>query len=205
MSEQILPCVFITPRLMRVSSTNEVRECLSSEWTLFCAKIGALPLPLLTQTPISHAFDTIRPVGVIFSGGNDLSVVAPTDDLSALRDAFEISLLHEAIRRRIPVIGVCRGMQLIAHVAGLKLSPCQGHVATNHQIHPVHENAVFSSWAKINDDLVVNSFHNWAVDLPNGDDALGFPLSIAYVSQDGKEAQVSWLSLGSWPNEQIQK
>lgn len=38
--------------------------------------------------------------------------------LSPQRDAFEYALAKEALRRRVPFLGVCRGMQMLNVVSG---------------------------------------------------------------------------------------
>ena len=58
--------------------------------------------------------------GIVFTGGTDISPTAwgeqPLDPAWAgdvLRDTWEIALYHAAIKAHIPVLGICRGCQLI--------------------------------------------------------------------------------------------
>jgi len=48
-----------------------------------------------------------------FYGGADRYVNAPADGWQPVRDGFELSVLEEAWKRGLPVLGVCRGLQLI--------------------------------------------------------------------------------------------
>jgi putative glutamine amidotransferase len=67
--------------------------------------------------------------GLLLTGGNDLAAVgwdAPE------RDATENALLAMAEQRHLPVIGVCRGMQLLQQRSGVTLQRVAGHV-TAHQ------------------------------------------------------------------------
>ncbi|HEV3071499.1 MAG TPA: gamma-glutamyl-gamma-aminobutyrate hydrolase family protein [Solirubrobacteraceae bacterium] len=85
-------------------------------------RAGALALLLppdahLTEDP-SEALDLID--GLLLAGGADIDPAsygaenhAETFGTVPERDAFEIALVREAIARRIPVLGICRGMQLI--------------------------------------------------------------------------------------------
>ena len=58
--------------------------------------------------------------GLILAGGRDIDPAAygaeraeATDEPHTLRDAFEIALAKRAMERDIPLLGVCRGMQLM--------------------------------------------------------------------------------------------
>jgi N5-(cytidine 5'-diphosphoramidyl)-L-glutamine hydrolase len=52
--------------------------------------------------------------------------------------------------RRLPALGICRGMQMMAVWSGVKLSPVTGHVRTRHSLR-----------GEVSGD--VNSFHNLAL------------------------------------------
>jgi putative glutamine amidotransferase len=58
--------------------------------------------------------------GLILAGGRDVDPAAygddphpETDDPRVERDAFEIALARRALERDIPLLGICRGMQLM--------------------------------------------------------------------------------------------
>jgi putative glutamine amidotransferase len=58
--------------------------------------------------------------GLILAGGRDIDPAAygsephpETDDPRAERDAFEIALARRAMERDVPLLGICRGMQLM--------------------------------------------------------------------------------------------
>jgi putative glutamine amidotransferase len=78
--------------------------------------------PLLVQDP-SEALDLID--GLVLAGGADIDpgsygqqAHAETVDTVPARDAFEIALTRAAIERDLPVLGICRGMQLINVACG---------------------------------------------------------------------------------------
>ncbi|MBL7699588.1 MAG: gamma-glutamyl-gamma-aminobutyrate hydrolase family protein [Chitinophagaceae bacterium] len=48
-----------------------------------------------------------------FYNGNLVYEGMPATGFDTRRDEFELSLLHSAVKRRIPVLGICRGLQLI--------------------------------------------------------------------------------------------
>ncbi|MEA2152987.1 MAG: putative glutamine amidotransferase [Solirubrobacteraceae bacterium] len=75
------------------------------------------PDPQLAQEP-AQALDLID--GLLLAGGADIDPAsygqaahAETQDSVPERDAFEIALTRAAIERDLPVLGICRGMQLI--------------------------------------------------------------------------------------------
>ena len=80
------------------------------------AAAGGRPVIL----PPGHAVDLLDTVdAVILAGGDDVG-----DDVP--RDEAEIALMHAARERRIPVLGVCRGLQLMACADGGSLVPDLG-------------------------------------------------------------------------------
>ena len=86
------------------------------------SRAGGMPLlvapePALTETP-----DEIlqRVDGVIVSGGNDVDPGSynaephpATKGTTPERDAFEVALIRRAVELDMPVLGICRGMQVL--------------------------------------------------------------------------------------------
>jgi putative glutamine amidotransferase len=75
------------------------------------------PDPVLTEDP-DQALDLLD--GLILAGGADIDPAsygqpAHPETVSTVpeRDAFEIALTRAAIERDLPLLGICRGMQLI--------------------------------------------------------------------------------------------
>lgn len=80
------------------------------------------PDPQLTEDP-EQALDLID--GLILAGGADIDPASygerphpETVSTVPERDAFEIALTRAAIERDIPLLGICRGMQLINVACG---------------------------------------------------------------------------------------
>jgi putative glutamine amidotransferase len=80
------------------------------------------PDPRLTEDP-EQALDLLD--GLILAGGADIDAAtygrrAHPETLNTVpeRDAFEVALVRGAIERDLPVLGICRGMQLLNVACG---------------------------------------------------------------------------------------
>jgi|LakMenEpi03Aug12_release.lakeMendotaPanAssembly.Ray.scaffolds.fasta_scaffold31032_2 gamma-glutamyl-gamma-aminobutyrate hydrolase PuuD len=98
--------------------------------------------------------ERMKPDLIILSGGNDLCCVSKPINCDAIRDLTEKTLLQYAVN--IPVLGICRGMQLISTYFGSKLTEVENHVANNHIVK-------FSSEENNHTSMLTNSFHRWGV------------------------------------------
>lgn len=117
-------------------------------------------------------------VGLLLPGGGDIDPILygerrhpATRRMSRLRDRLETNLLREALRRDMPVLCICRGMQLLNVVLGGTLDQ---HLADNPELmehdrdipraEPVHtiEIAEGSGFEEVLDGLEapVNSHHH---------------------------------------------
>jgi putative glutamine amidotransferase len=83
---------------------------LGAEYAETVAAAGGVPilLPELDSKAVAWVLDRVD--GVLLSGGQDLGL---PDAADSARDATEFALLREAGRRRLPVLGICRGLQAI--------------------------------------------------------------------------------------------
>lgn len=102
---------------------------------------------------------------LILTGGDDIVQGKPrvkSDDPKALRDETETILIEHALAKNIPILGVCRGMQMLQWFAEGPLTPSPKDVA--HAVAKDHDvSFAESGWSDLFDDLetmTVNSFHN---------------------------------------------
>ena len=124
--------VAVSQRVEIQGDHRERRDALDQRWTAFLLACGITPV--LVPNNVAAAESIIRGIGVkgvLLTGGNDLAVCG--GDV-AERDETERFLLECALEKRIPVLGVCRGMQVIQHYYGIALKPVDGHVSVRHGI-----------------------------------------------------------------------
>lgn len=148
----------ITQRVDCYEDYSERRDCLDQRWSAFVSKLNYVPLPLPNISPsqVTQLLDSLNLDAVLLTGGNSIANFNPAaSDSAPERDAFETALLGEALKRNLPVIGICRGMQVINVFMGGKLTEIGGHVAVRHSISSVNANYRLPE--------LVNSYHNWSI------------------------------------------
>ncbi len=122
--------VAVSQRVVVDSPHGTRRDCLDQVWPKFLLDCGLLPIPV--PNSVDAALQICANVdGIVLTGGNDLAAYggdAPD------RDETERAMLDLAERRDLPILGVCRGMQMIQHRFGTRLQPVHGHVAPQQYI-----------------------------------------------------------------------
>lgn len=142
--------IAITQRLTSMYDGQEIRESLDIRWYDFIQSCGFCLVPISVKRDIPQFLQKTKISGIVLSGGNDLFAINP-EKVNYMRDTFEKDLLREAVKSNIPVLGVCRGMQLINDFFAGTLQQVEGHVGTTHKI------------CGNNSTRLVNSFHNYAL------------------------------------------
>ncbi|MDR3090890.1 MAG: gamma-glutamyl-gamma-aminobutyrate hydrolase family protein [Clostridiales bacterium] len=113
--------------------------------------------------------------GLILSGGGDIDPSVynePADprsaDICKERDEFEITLCRLAVKLKIPLLGVCRGIQVMnVALGGSLLQHIDGHSQelardeTSHEVIIERSSIIYEIYEK--ERLRVNSFHHQAV------------------------------------------
>ena len=126
--------IAFTQRVSIDTAHGERRDCLDQRWADLATSLGALAIALPNQPPELAApiIEKLSPALVILTGGN--SPIGFGDNTTPERDAFEHALIDACLERDLPVLGICRGMQIINIHFGGTLQPASHHIATRHQI-----------------------------------------------------------------------
>lgn len=141
--------ILVSMRIAENASYPERRDAISHDWSVYLDSLGILPVlvPNTLSDPARYLDLGVR--GLLLTGGDDLGAPGqPTQ-----RDNTEDTLLTEALRRGLPVFGVCRGLQVLNRHYGGAVSEKlpEPHVGD----HPV----TMSDGT----ERMVNSFHNQGV------------------------------------------
>jgi putative glutamine amidotransferase len=159
---------------------------------------GGLPvaLPPLSTENVDALLDHLS--GLLLTGGPDLDPstygAAPHPQLGPIDpvvDAFELALCRHAYRRRMPILGICRGAQLLnvarqgtlhQHLPELTNGSVEHRQAesgarTSHEIRVAPDSSLAQTTG--GGPVKVNSFHHQAID------CIGLDLRAVAWSQDG--------------------
>lgn len=216
-----------TPVIGITTSVNE-RECMVNRAYTEAVRIGGgIPVMLPTITSDNICEEYINAVdGILFSGGTDilpayfgeflLEGYEMPYELAPERDRFEIALFRGAEQRKMPVLGICRGIQLMAVAGGgsiyqdidkmmsraIRIRHSQ-HAPADSLSHPVIVDSKSRLGSIIGQKtLWVNSMHHQAVrHAPAG-------YKIAATSPDGVieaiEGSQDWFAIGvQWHPERL--
>jgi N5-(cytidine 5'-diphosphoramidyl)-L-glutamine hydrolase len=177
--------LLVTQRLVGCDGIDEVRECLDRRWGGFLRQLGLVPVPLASGAGVEAYLECLQPAGVLLSGGNDLACVGG-DELCRARDAFETRVVELGRARGLPILGVCRGMQLLAHLSGVSIDTCSGHVATLHALEPSGN----ARHPALRIPRVANSFHQFSARPRPGSE-----FQVVLRSADGAAEAIEHVSL----------
>ena len=150
--------IAISQRIQKINKYNEFRDQVDNRLNFFVIKAGYLPVPIPNfkgcdesdHSSLINWLKKINPKGIILSGGDDIGTYKS-------RDKNEIKIIKWSLMKKIPVLGICRGMQMINKYFGGTKVKIKNHAGIRHKIQ-----GKYSRFRKS-----VNSFHNWGFNLKN--------------------------------------
>ena len=161
--------IAISQRIDFISSRNEYRDSVDQNLLRLINDLGHTPVQVPNilfsknkKQKLEEWLVKLNPGGLILSGGND---IGEFDN----RDATEQFLYTWAKNKNKPVLGICRGMQMIGVLNDVELKKVSNHVNVKHLI-----------ISKFEQNKIRNSFHNYSlVKCPEG-------FEILFTSEDGE-------------------
>ncbi|MEV6484699.1 gamma-glutamyl-gamma-aminobutyrate hydrolase family protein [Streptomyces sp. NPDC051576] len=152
-------------------------------------RAGGLAAMLPPDSP-EHAPATVsRLDGLVIAGGPDVDPVRygaqrdpRTGPPAHARDAWELALIQAALTAHVPLLGICRGMQLLnVALGGTLVQHLDGHAETpgvfgHHPVKPVPGTRYATA---VPEETSVPTFHHQSIDL------LGTGLTVSAWAEDG--------------------
>ena len=142
--------VLVSQRIDYIKNRDETRDSIDQNLINFLNKAGfiVIQIPNVNYNPnlyLKLLIEKLKPVGIVLSGGNNIG-----DFID--RDRLENELINISMKKKIPLIGICRGMQFINNYFGGTLKHINNHVNKRHSVNNSECN------------FEVNSFHDFAID-----------------------------------------
>jgi putative glutamine amidotransferase len=188
------------------------------------AQAGAIPILLTPPIGPDGAGAALEPLdGLVLTGGHDLDpqwyAAHPSPALGPVdpqRDAFELALFRAARQRGLPILGICRGLQLVNVAMGGTLyqdlpseQPGAIHhdppVARDARTHPITlRQGSRLQGALETGVLMTNSFHHQAIrDLAPGLVVTARAEDGVIEGVEGSEDDDGWLLAVQWHPEEF--
>jgi len=144
--ENKLLIALVSCRVDAVPERQETRDALDQALVRWLVELGyqALLLPnALDSSTLPSLVAQLNPALIVLSGGNDLGQYPS-------RDQTESALVDIARKLQLPLLAICRGMQLLAQCEGVALTTVAEHVARRHMLSGLWQGEV-------------NSYHQFGV------------------------------------------
>lgn len=177
------PVIGITTFMMELP--KKVYAAVSNNYVCSIQRAGGVPLllPLSGDHEVLGGYLDIID-GLLLTGGDEgvnpqLYGENPVKELECIcpeRDEYETYLFDQAIKRSLPVLGVCRGMQLMNVAAGgslyqdifTQIKDSLGHLPKQMPVDALYHKILLADGSILRDvfgksELMVNSFHHQAV------------------------------------------
>lgn len=153
--------LILSMRITEASNYYEKRNSLAYDYVKFFESLGFLVILLPNNT--NHLNEYIKDLnvdGIVLTGGNnvDPKLYGGKENLESVyqeRDLIEYNLLNISIKKRIPLLGICRGFHYVnVYFGGSIFHHVKNHVAKNHKL--ISDKSLLSG-------IDTNSYHNQAI------------------------------------------
>ena len=172
------------PRIGISANHKDDLSCIADTYVNSVVKAGGAPvlIPVITdEEALTEIIDSLD--GLILSGGGDINPlflheepIPQLQDVDSVRDQYDLLILRLATDRQLPVMGICRGHQLINVFCGgtiyqdinsqkpgvLKHSQSMPRTQASHSV-KITDGTKLSKILDGAETLQVNSFHHQAV------------------------------------------
>jgi len=143
----------ISLRIERIEKYDEARDTISQDWIKLLKKIDVLPVLIPNSLDDVEIFlEEMEVDGIILSGGDNIGDFPE-------RDRTEKKIIDFGIEKKLPIFGVCRGMQVLNNYFGgsIKANITTSHVGKPHAVQIVDKKiqGLFGT-----NSFEVNSYHN---------------------------------------------
>lgn len=141
--------------------------------------------------------------GLILTGGGDVhpshyqrgDALADVEEVNEKRDEFEFTVIDNALRLGVPILGICRGMQIFNVAMGGSLVvdvedagyDCHRQIEKQERYHTIRvEAGTRLHYAVATQEGIVNTVHHQAVN------RIGHGLTVSARSHDGVIEALEW-------------
>ena len=180
---ELIPGIKRSPLIGISTDISPKRTAVNTAYVQSVILSGGIPYMI----PVTDNVEILRQIvsqldGIVFTGGEDIQPIYYGDlpyekleEVSPARDTFDLMVLKMAADRNIPILGICRGLQLMNVAFGGTLYqdlPTQHPSSVNHRQEesgttPTHPISIIkeSKLAEITGQevLQVNTFHHQAI------------------------------------------
>ncbi len=136
----------ITMRFDKFFGGKETRNAVDFKLIDWVYCLGYTPYLIPNNIKQIKIIKLLNLKGIIISGGNDINI-------ESTRNNMEIKILHYSKVKKLPILGICHGMQIMNKFESGKLKKVQNHVKKIHHLKSEDEQY----------PIKVNSYHNFSI------------------------------------------
>ena len=130
--------IVISQRIDEIKNYKGFRDSIDQRLITWVSDMGFFPIlipnslvdlssPIISYKKIENWINNFSIDGIILSGGNDIGEMPQ-------RDLTENCLINWAEKKQIPLLGICRGAQMIFKHFGGEIESVTNHVNVKHEL-----------------------------------------------------------------------